>query len=297
MAVINKIHKSPFSRIKTRHANALVTELRAKGYQNKGDQKTLSNSIKLISRETTPQTVYRKDELHRDDIEDIKDFDIVGYQWKVMKENMYEELALAALVGDGREDTDPDKIHEDRIRPIWKDEDLYTIKATVDFAAEKAELQGTNTSANFSENYVYAEAVVKHLLYARENYKASGELEMYCDPHFVNVMLLARDLNGHRMYKTRADLAAALDVKAIHTAEQFAGLTRTGKDGKTYKLLALFVNLSNYQVGATKGGEITTFNQFDIDFNKEKFLMEARLSGALTEPYSAIALEELVSEG
>jgi hypothetical protein len=294
--VMNGVAKSPFSRVRTRQADARIAALRAKGYK-KGEEKTVMANIKLLGRQTEPQTIYIKDELNRDDIVDITDFSVVDYEKKIMRMTMNEEVATAIMVGDGREDGDPDKIHEDRIRPIWKDEDLYTIKATVDFAAEKAELQGTNTSANFSENYVYAEAVVKHLLYARENYKASGELEMYCDPHFVNVMLLARDLNGHRMYKTRADLAAALDVKAIHTAEQSAGLTRTGKDGKTYKLLALFVNLSNYQVGATKGGEITTFNQFDIDFNKEKFLMEARLSGALTEPYSAIALEELVSEG
>lgn len=291
--VMSKVSKSPFSRVRTRQADARIAALRAKGYK-KGEEKTIMANIKLLGRQTEPQTVYIKDELNRDDIVDITDFSIVDYEKKIMKMTLNEEVATAIMVGDNREDGDPDKIHEDRIRPIWKDEDLYTIHRTIDFAKEKAELQGTNTSANFSDNYVYAEAIVKHLLYAREQYKASGELEMYCDPHLVNVMLLARDLNGHRMYKTRADLAAALDVTAINTAEQFAGLTRTDKAGKTYKLLGLFVNLSNYQVGATKGGEITTFDQFDIDFNKQKFLMEARLSGALTEPYSAIALEELV---
>lgn len=294
--VMNGVSKSPFSRVRTRQADARIANLRAKGYK-KGEEKTIMANIKLLGRQTEPQTVYIKDELNRDDIVDITDFSIVDYEKKIMKMTMNEEVATAIMIGDGRDDGDPDKIHEDRIRPIWTDEDLYTIKATIDFAAEKAELQGTNTAANFSDNYVYAEAMVKALLYARENYKASGELEMYCDPHLVNVMLLARDLNGHRLYKTRADLAAALDVTSINTAEQFAGKTRTGKDGKTYKLLALFVNLNNYQVGATKGGEITTFDQFDIDFNKQKFLMEARLSGALTEPYSAIAIEEEVTAG
>lgn len=292
--VMNSVHKSPFARVRTRQADARIANLRAKGYK-KGDEKTVMANIKLLGRQTEPQTVYIKDELNRDDILDIQDFSVVDYEKKIMRMTMNEEIATAIMVGDGREDGDADKIHEDRIRPIWKDEDLYTIKAEIDVAKEKAELQGSNTGANFGENFVYSEAFVKAVLFAREQYKASGELEMYCDPHLVNVMLLARDISGHRMYKTRADLAAALDVKAIHTAEQFAGLTRTTKDGKTKKLLALFVNLNNYQVGATRGGEITTFDQFDIDFNKQKFLMEARCSGALTEPYSAIAVEEDVT--
>lgn len=294
--VMNGVSKSPFSRVRTRQADARIAALRAKGY-TKGAEKTVMANIKLLGRQVEPQTVYIKDELNRDDIVDITDFSIVDYEKKIMKMTMNEEVATAIMVGDGREDGDPDKIHEDRIVPIWKDEDLYTIHADVDIAKAKEELQGTETGAHFGENYIYAEAIVTALLYAREQYKASGELEMYCAPHLVNVMLLARDLNGHRLYKTRADLAAALDVKSINTAEQFAGKTRTTKDGKTKKLLALFVNLNNYQVGATRGGEITTFDQFDIDFNKQKFLMEARCSGALTEPYSAIALEEEVTAG
>lgn len=294
--VMKGVAKSPFSRVRTRQADARIAALKAKGYK-KGEQKTIMANIKLLGRQVEPQTIYIKDELHRDDIVDITDFSYVDYEKKIMKMTMDETVAMSIMVGDQREDGDPDKIHEDRIIPIWKDEDLYTIKAEVDIAKAKAELQGTETGAHFGDNFIYAEAVATAILYAREQYKASGELEMYCDPHLVNVMLLARDLNGHRLYKTRADLAAALDVKAIHTAEQFTGLTRTDKDGKKHKLLALFVNLNNYQVGATKGGEITTFEQFDIDFNKQKFLMEARCSGALTEPYSAIALEEPVVEG
>ena len=296
MSVINKIHKSPFSRIKTRHADARVAELRAKGYQKKGDPKTLSNTITLLSRETTPQTVYRKDELHRDDIVDIKDFDIVAYQWKVMKENMYEELALAALVGDGRDDADPDKIHETHIRSIWNDDELYTIHRDVDVEAMRTKLQGTNTGANFGDNYIYAEATIEAALYAREQFKGTGTPDMYCNPHFVNIMLLARDLNGRRIYDSKADLAKALNVGAIHEIEQLGGKVRTTEAGEKKQLLGLFVNLADYTFGSTKGGEITKFEDFDIDFNKYKYLMEARLCGTLTKPYAAIALEEPVAD-
>ena len=295
MGVINKIHKSPYSRLRTRQADARIAELRAKGYQNKGDQKTLSANIKLLGRTTDPQTVYRKDELHRDDIVDITDFDVVNYQWGIMKDNMYEELALAALVGDGREEGDPDKIHESHIRSIWNDEELYTIHADVDIEAARAELQGSNTSANFGENYIYAEAMITAALYAREKFKGSGMPDLYCAPHLVNVMLLARDLNGRRIYDSKADLAKALNVGTIHEIEQLEGRVRTLEDGSQKKLLGLFVNLADYTFGSTKGGELTKFEDFDIDFNKYKYLMETRLSGALTKVYSAIALEEPVA--
>lgn len=297
MAVINKIRKSPYSRIRTRQADARIAELRAKGYQNKGDQKTLSANIKLLGRTTDPQTVYRKDELHRDDIVDITDFDVVNYQWGIMKDNMYEELALAALVGDGREEGDPDKIHETHIRSVWNDEDLYTIHADVDLEAAKAELQGSNTGANFGDNYVYAEAIITAALYSREKFKGSGTPDLYCTPHLVNVMLLARDLNGRRIYDSKADLAKALNVAAIHEIEQLEDRVRTDAKGKQHKLLGLFVNLADYQFGSTKGGELTRFEDFDIDFNKYKYLLETRLSGALVKPFAAIALEEPVVEG
>ena len=296
MKVINKIHKSPFSRIRTRQADARIAELRAHGYQKKGDQKTLSANIKLLGRTTDPQTVYRKDMLNRDDIIDITDFDVVNYQWGIMKDNMYEELALAALVGDGRDDGDPDKIHETHIRSIWNDEELYTIHKDVDIAAAKDELQGTNTSANFGENYIYAEAMITAALYSREEFKGTGTPDLYCTPHLVNVMLLARDLNGRRIYDSKADLAKALNVGAIHEIEQLEGKTRTTADGKTKKLLGLFVNLADYQFGSTKGGELTKFEDFDIDFNQYKYLIETRLSGALTRIKSAIALEEDVTD-
>lgn len=297
-AVMRKTHKSPISRIRTRQADARGADMRAHGYQKKGDEKTVSGNFKLMSRTTDPQTVYRKDSLHRDDIIDITDFDVVAYQYGIMRHNLLEDIALATMVGDLREDGDPDKIQEEHIRPIWKDDELYTIHRDVDIEAARKELQGTDTGVYFGDNYVYAEAIVTAALYAREEYKGSGNLEFYCTPHLLNVMLLSRDRNGHRMYSSKSDLEKALNVSAIHTAEQFEGLTRTTKEGAKKKLLGLFVNLNDYQHGSTKGGEITKFEQFDIDFNLNKYLIETRLSGALVRIKSAIALEEpVVAEG
>lgn len=294
-SVINKIHKSPISRIRTRQADARIETLRAKGYQNKGDEKKITGQIKLLSRTTDPQTVYIKDNMHRDDIVDIKDFDVVAYQWNIMRNTLNEELALAALIGDGRDEGDPDKIHETHIRSIWNDDELYTIHKDIDIAAARKELQGTDTGANFGDNYVYAEAIITAALYSREKYKGSGTPDLYCTPHLLNVMLLARDRNGRRIYDSKADLAAALNVGEIVTVEQFEGKTRTTTGGKTKKLLGLFVNLADYQFGSTKGGEITKFEDFDMDFNRYKYMLETRLSGALTKVYSAIALEEPVA--
>lgn len=295
MGVINKIHKSPYARIRTRKADARQAELKAKGYK-KGEEKKFTNHIKLLGRKTEPTTVYLKDQLNRDDIIDIEDFDVVAYIWNMMKDNMYETLALCALVGDGRDETDADKISETNIRPIWKDDDFYTIHQDVDIAKAKEELQGTETGAHFGENYIYAEAMITASLYSREKFKGSGTPTLYCTPHLVNVMLLARDLNGRRIYDSKADLARALNVAGIVEIEQLEGRIRTTEDGEKKKLLGLFVNLADYQFGSAKGGEITKFSDFDIDFNKYKYLMETRLSGALTEPYSAIALEEPVAD-
>lgn len=294
-SVISGVHKSPYTRIRTRQADARGTDLRAFGYQ-KGKYKKYPGNIKLLNRTTDPQTVYVRDALHRDDIIDITDFDVVDYQYRIMRQNLNEELAMAIMIGDGREDGDELKIQEDKIRPIWTDDDLYTIHYDVDLESMKTSLQGTNTSANFSENYIYAEALIQAALYSRENYKGSGSLKFYCTPHLLNVMLLARDLNGRRIYSSVNDLAAALNVTAIETAEQFEGKIRTAPGSKKKKLLGLFVNLGDYSLGCAKGGEITRFNQFDIDFNQEKYLLETRVSGALTRVYSAIALEEDVTE-
>lgn len=292
--VMSQTHKSPIARIRTRQADVRDAKLRAYGYQ-KGKKKKVSPNFKLISRTTDPQTVYRKDALNRDDIIDIVDFDVVEYQYGVMKLNLNEEIATAIMIGDGRDDGDADKIEETHIRSIWHDDELYTIHTDVDIAAAKAELNGTNTGASFGDNYVYAEAIVNSSLYAREQYKGSGNLDFFCTPHLLNVMLLARDMNGRRIYDSKADLAAALNVNNIYTVEQFEGKTRTTSDSKKKKLLGIFVNLADYQIGCVKGGEITRFNQFDIDFNQEKYLIETRISGALTRAFSAIALEEDVT--
>lgn len=295
--VMTKANKSPISRVRTRQLDARAKELRAKGYNNRAEEKALSGNLKLLARETNPQTVYYKDSLHRDDITDITDFDVVAYQRNVMKRGLEEEIALAALVGDGREVTDPDKIGEDHIRPIWKDADLYTIKAPVDIAAMTEKLQGTDTGKHFGEEFIFTESVIKALLDARIQYKGKGPMDFYCAPKTLNMMLLARDMNGRRIYDTQADVAKALNVANIFTVEQFADLTaREDEEGNKFNLLGLFVNMAAYQFGSTKGGEITSFEDFDIDFNTYKYLMEARLSGALTEVYSAIALEEPVVE-
>ena len=294
--VLTKAHKSPVSRVRTKQVDARAKDIRAKGYKNRQKEKAISGNLKVLMRTTDPQTIYYRDALHRDDVVDITDFDVVAYQRNVMKRSLEEEIALAALVGDGREDTDADKISEDHIRPVWHDDDLYTIKASVDITAMKTKLQGTNTSANFGEEYIYTESIIAASLHAREQYKAKGTPDFYCTPHLLNTMLLTRDLNGRRIYDSAADLAKVLQVGNIFTVEQMDGLTREDKSGNKFNLLGIFVNMSNYQFGATKGGEITNFEDFDIDFNQYKYLMETRLSGALTEVYSAIALEEPVAK-
>lgn len=294
--VLKKVHKSPISRIRTRQADLRnIENLRAQGYV-KGSKKVDVGNFKLIHRTTDPQTVYVKSKIDRDDIIDIQDFDVVQYLYNIDRMNLNEELATAIMIGDGRDVGADGKIAEDKIRPIWQDDELYTIHADVDIAGMKASLQGTNTAANFGENYIYAEAVIQSLLYAREKYKGSGTPDFYCTPHLVNVMLLARDMNGRRIYDKVSDLAAALNVGEIITVEQFEGKTRTATGGKTKKLLGLMGNLADYSVGATKGGEITHFTDFDIDFNQEKSLLETRCSGANTRVMSFIALEEDVTE-
>lgn len=294
-SVMSKAYKTPFSRIRTRQMDARSDDLRARGYQ-KGKKKDDRGNMTLYNRTTDPQTIYVKDKLNRDDIVDITDFDVAAYIYQDMREKLNEEIAIAIMVGDGRLPGAEGKIDETHIRPIWLDDEFFTMHVDVDIDGAKAELQGTNTGANFSENYIYAEAIIRAALYAREKYKGTGQPDFYCTPHLVNVMLLAKDMNGRRIYDTIADLAKALNVGEIHTAEQFDGLTRETNDSKTKSLLGVFVNMSDYTIGSTKGGEITRFNQFDIDFNQEKYLLETRLSGALTRYRCAIALEMDVTD-
>ena len=298
--VLAKVHKSPISRIRTRQADVRdISERRAKGY-TKGSQKADAGALGILSRTTDPVTVYIRSKLDRDDIIDITDFDVVQYMYNLDRMNLNEELARQITIGDGR--SGDGAIDPTKIRPIWTDDDLYCIHSTVDVEAMADEMNGTNSTANFGQNYIYAEAIIQSLLYAREHYKGSGNPDFLCTPHLVNVMLLARDLNGRRIYDNINELKAALNVNEIITAEQFEGKTRTKtvtvnnvSTNKTMKLLGLMVNFTDYALGATKGGEITHFTDFDLNFNQEVSLLETRCSGALTRPFSAIALEEDVT--
>ena len=291
--VMAKVNKSPVPRLRVRFADVRdITARRAKGYK-KGTQKDLTGNVDLLGRTSDPITVYVSTKLDRDDIVDITDFDYVAYMYNLDRMNLNEELARQIMIGDGR--TGDKAIDADKIRPIWTDDDLFTIHTKVDVAGMRTTMNGSNSSANFGDNYVYAEAVIQSLLYAREQYKGSGNPDFYCTPHLVNIMLLARDLNGRRIYDNINELTAALNVNSIITCEQFAGKTRVHDAGKvtqeTRELLGIMVNLADYTVGAAKGGQITHFTDFDIRFNQELSLLETRCSGMLTRPYSAIALE------
>ena len=296
--VISKVHKSPISRVRTnqvdiRNIEKAMDALRARGYQ-KGKQKVQAGNFKLVRRTTDPQTVYVKNALHRDDIIDITDFDYVQYLYNIDRLMLNEELATAIMLGDGRDDGDSDKIFPEHIRPIWLDDNLYTIHKDLDLDAAKVELRGSKVQ-EFGSNYTYAEGMINTMLYAREDYKGTGTPDLFITPHMLNVMLLARDLNGRRIYSSKAELAQALNVGEIYTAEQFEGKTRTTTDNKTKKLLCIVANLADYSLGSTKGGEVSHFTQFDIKFNQELSLLETRVSGALTRVYSAIAIEEDVT--
>ena len=291
--VMNKVNKSPVPRLRVRFADVRdISGRRAKGY-TKGTQKDLTGNVDLLGRTSDPVTVYVSTKLDRDDIVDITDFDYVAYMYNLDRMNLNEELARQIMIGDGR--TGDKAIDPDKIRPIWTDNDLFTIHTKVDVAGMRTTMNGSDSSKNFGDNYVYAEAIIQSLLYAREQYKGSGNPDFYCTPHLVNIMLLARDLNGRRIYDNISELTAALNVNSIITCEQFAGKTRIHDAGKvtqeTRELLGLMVNLKDYTVGATRGGQITHFTDFDIRFNQELSLLESRCSGMLTRPYSAIALE------
>lgn len=295
-AILNKVHKSPYSRIRTSQVDLRAIEgLRGKGYL-KGNEKTLLANYAVALRTTEPQTVYVKSALNRDDIVDITDFDYVAYQYQIDRMLLRKELAQAILIGDGRALGAADKINPERIRPIWGDSEIFTIRKVLDVSANS---NGTNTGANFGASYLYAQAMEETLLDAKTEYRGSGAMDMFCDQAFYNKMLLAKDLNGRRIYNNQGELKSALEVNNIYNVPELKNKTRTegeGASAKTYRLLAIVGNFSDYNVGATKGGEITHFNQFDIDFNQEKSLLETRVSGANTRIYSFIVIEEEVTE-
>lgn len=290
-AVLNKVHRSPFSRIRTSQVDLREIEgIRAKGYQ-KGKEKTLADNYTVAKRTTEPQTIYAKSALNRDDVVDITDFDYVEYQYKIDRMQLEKELAQAILIGDGRDAASDDKIHEDKIRPIWTDNGIFTIRKTIS-------VEAAANDPGFGANYLYAQAVEEALLDAKIDYRGSGNMDMFCSQRFFNKIQLAKDLNGRRIYNNKAELTSALDVNGVYNVPEFENLTRTegeGASAKTYRLLAIVGNLTDYNLGATKGGEITHFTDFDIDFNQLKSLIETRVSGANTRIYSFIVLEEEVA--
>lgn len=273
--VLRGVHHTPFSRIKSTHANITADEARAKGYI-KGNLKK-EEVFTLLKRSTTPTTIYKKQKMDRDDIVDITDFDVVAYIKAEMRMMLDEEIARAILVGDGRSTASDDKINEQNIRPIAKDDDLYTIKKSVDVAA------------NATEDAV-AKAFIRTVIKSRKDYKGSGSPTLFTTEDMLTNCLLLEDNNGRIIYDSVDKLATTLRVKEIVPVEIMEGVTRTA-GSKTLPLMALLVNLNDYYVGADKGGAINMFDDFDIDYNQEKYLIETRISGALVKPYSAIAYE------
>ena len=276
--VMNGVHHTPFSRIKSMFADITEDEARAKGYI-KGKLKK-EEVFSLLKRTTNPTTIYKKQKLDRDDVVDITDFDVIAWLKSEMRMMLDEEIARAILVGDGRLASSDDKINEDCIRPIWKDADLYTIKRTmtVTSAADK------DIASDFIDEVVRGMA----------DYKGSGSPICFMTEALLTECLLLKDKNGIRIYKDVNEIATAMRVSRIITVPVMEGLTRTsGSDTLTLK--AIVVNLNDYNVGADKGGSINMFDDFDIDYNQQKYLIETRCSGALTKPHSAIVLETKVS--
>lgn len=280
--VMSGVHNTPFSRIKSIFANLTEAEARAKGYI-KGKQK-VEEVFGLLKRTTTPTTIYKKQKLDRDDVVDITDFDVVAWLKTEMRLMLDEEIARAVLIGDGRLSSSDDKINEQNIRPIWKDDDLYTIKQVVNV---------TNTATADQKAKAFIQAAVR----ARKNYKGSGNPTLYTTEDKLTDCLLMEDTTGRVIYESVDKLATALRVKEIVTVPVMEGQTRTDSNSKTRTLAGIIINLSDYNIGADKGGAVNMFDDFDIDYNAQKYLIETRCSGALTVPYSAIALEELVTAG
>lgn len=273
--VLGAVRHTPFSRIKTIFADITADEARAKGYV-KGNLK-LEEVFKMLKRVTNPTTIYKKQKLDRDDVLDIKDFNILPWMKGELRMMLDEELARAILVGDGRTELSTDKIKEDCIRPIWTDADLYTVKT-------KVEVGETATPEE------KAKAFIKACVKSRKDYKGSGNPVMFMPEDIMTDCLLIEDKNGRIIYDSEMKLASALRVRKIVPVPVMEGLTRTVEE-KTHTLAGIYVNLADYNVGTDKGGEVNMFDDFDIDYNQMKYLIETRCSGALTKPYAAVALE------
>lgn len=277
--VMNKVHKTPFARIKSVFANITSDEARAKGYV-KGNKK-LDEVFTLLKRTTTPTTVYKKQSFDRDDIVDITDVDVLAWVKSEMRMMLDEEIARAILVGDGRNSSDASKINEQNIRPIWTDDDMYTVKS---------EIKITKTTTDDEK----AKAFIKACIKSREDYKGSGNPDMFISESMLSNCLLLEDNNGRIIYDTVDKLARTLRVDKLIPVPVMAGLSRV-KGANTHLLGGIYVNLTDYNVGADKGGAVNMFDDFDIDYNAMKYLMETRCSGALTKPYAAVAIEFVIA--
>lgn len=273
--VMNKVHHTPFARVKTLFADITEDEARAKGYI-KGNAK-VEEFFSMIKRVTTPTTIYKKQKIDRDDFIDITDFDVVAWLKREMRMKLEEEIARAILIGDGRNASSSDKINEQNIRPIWTDEDVYTVKQLI------------TTTSGMKEDEK-ARAFIKACIRSRKNYKGSGQPDMFMSEDMLTECLLIEDANQRVIYDSVEKLATALRVKSIIPVAAMDGLKRT-VGSKTHTLAGIYVNLNDYNVGADKGGAVSMFDDFDIDYNAQKYLIETRCSGALVKPYSAVALE------
>ena len=270
--VMSGVHHIPFSRVKSMAADLTEEDARAKGYI-KGNFKK-EQVFSLLKRSTTPTTVYKKQKMDRDDVADITGFDVIAWLKQEMRVKLNEELARAYLIGDGRLSSSDDKINEGNIRPIYNDDDLFTIKVQVETAA------GDDTATKLDK-------MMTAVLKARKNYKGAGNPTFYTTDDTLTDLLLLKDKIGHRLYKNEAEVAQALRVKEIVTVPQMEGMT--GKLGGEF--VGIIVNLADYTVGADKGGAVNMFDDFDIDYNQQKYLIETRCSGAMTTPFGAMAIE------
>ena len=285
--VLNGVHKTPFSRIKSMFADIREDEARARGYI-KGKRKK-EEVFSLLKRTTDPQTIYKKQKLDRDDIIDITDFDVVAWIKAEMRMMLDEEIARAILVGDGRLASSDDKIQEAHVRSILNDDELYSIKKNVEFtAAEKADPE---------YDQIKAKKIINMVIKARKDYKGSGNPTLYTTEDFVTDCLLLEDGIGHKLYKTEEELRTALRVSKIVTVPVLENVTREDGQGVEHSLIGIIVNLSDYNVGADKGGAISMFDDFDIDYNQYKYLIETRISGALIKPFSALVIEMTEAAG
>lgn len=273
--VMAGVHKTPMSRVKSIFANITADEARARGYI-KGKQK-VDEVFSLLKRTTSPTTVYKKQKLDRDDVIDITDFDVVAWVKTEMRMMLDEEIARAILVGDGRNNSDDSKINEQNIRPIWTDDDVYTVKSEISISK--------STTAEEK-----AKAFIKACIKSRKNYKGSGKPAMYMPEDMLTDCLLLEDTNGRMIYDTVDKLATVLRVSKIVTVPVMEGLKRV-KGANTHFLGGIYVNLNDYNLGADKGGAVNMFDDFDIDYNAQKYLIETRCSGAMIKPYGAVAIE------